>query len=109
MPTTTFPEVKDATLQKLCAAVFDSIRQPGGTILTAFKDSQGNTVVANSQLSGGVANTASQAGPGREVVLEVRINPDGLSASAKVVAKNPAGLQSVGGAMDISVLATKLV
>lgn len=101
---TVFPEVKNATLQNLAFAILTSIRRANGTAAAGFTDRLGNSITLQSAESGGVSNTASVAGPGREVILEIRINPDGNSAYAKVKPLNPVGVQSVEGFLDPSLL-----
>ena len=103
---TTFPEIKSATLQNLAYAILTSTRSTNGTAATGFKDRLGNAVVLNSALSGNVAGgpPASMAGPGREVQIIIRINPDGVTATAKVIAQTPLGAQAVEGQLDTSLL-----
>jgi len=101
---TTFPEILDPHLQNLCYYVLTATQYLGGSFATGFIDRLGNAVPANSQLSGNVASV-SAAGPAREVEITIRINPDGLTATARMVAQSPAGLQSVEGQLVGSALA----
>jgi len=103
---TLFPDVKDTNLQKLADTILQSMRTPNGTAITTITDRLGNVI----QTAGGASPvpSTSQAGPAREVELMIKINPDGLSASAKVVIQTPAGEQSVVGLLDPSLLASHL-
>ena len=101
MPTM-FPDVQDATLQKLCDAVVTSVRRNDGSIPAAFTDRLYVPVTTS-------VPAGSQATPGREVAIEFRVNPDGLSAFAKVRVATARGVYSIEGAIDPSLLATKLV
>ena len=89
---TTISGITDATLQKLVDAIAASTVQPNGTILTSFKDRNETDI----------APTVS------EVIINVRINPDGKSAVAMV---QPVGskAEAIIGKIDNAVLATKLV
>lgn len=104
---TIFPEVQNVHLQNLAFAVLTSIRSGNGTAAAGFTDRLGNPVVANSKLSGGVTGgpPTSMAAPAREVQIIIRINPDGSSAFAKVIAQTPAGVQSVEGQLDPTLIA----
>ena len=106
---TQFPEIKDPTIQLLCDRILGATKnQNTGTLYTVFQDRLGNAVPANSQLSGNNTNTASQAGPGREVEIVLRVQPDGLGMTARIIAQSPAGLQSITGVIDSPTLATHL-
>jgi hypothetical protein len=104
---TVFPEILDPNLQKLAFAVLTSIRYASGTAAAGFIDRLGNVINAQSNLSGGQPSgpPKPQNYPNPEVEITIRINPDGLSAVAKVIAQTPAGVQSVEGALDPSLLA----
>ena len=97
-------DVSDTALQKLIDGLALSIRQPGGSILTSYKDGAGEDIDA-------AVPSAKQAALGKatEFKLEVTVNPDGASAYAKVICKSPVGCYSVEGNVDVAVLATKLV
>jgi hypothetical protein len=103
---TVFPEIKNSHLQNLCFAVLNAIRTAGTNAqVTGFTDRLGQAVTAQSAESGNVSNPTSQAAPAREVEILIRINPDGLSAVAKVLAQSPAGLQTQIGSLDPTLLA----
>lgn len=100
---TSFGGVRNATLQKLCDSITACLVRPDGTSYpaapNAFKDRLGNQL----------PNDVNVGESGREVSLEIRINPDGLSAFAKIVYKTPVGVSSLQGDVNIATLATKLV
>lgn len=97
-------DVSDVTLAKLINGLGASIRQPGGSILTEYQDGQGKNVSA-----GVPADKQAALGKATEFEINIRVNPDGASASAKIVCKSPRGIYSIEGAIDNTVLATKLV
>ena len=99
-----FADVSNVALQKLIAGIGLSIRQPNGSIKTAYTDRSG--VVVNAEVP-----AALQASLGRatEFELVVRVNPDGQTAWAKVLCKTPQGSYDIEGQIDTTVLATKLV
>jgi len=99
-----YADLSNATLQKLVLALAQSTRQPGGSILTEYQDGQGKDVSA-----GVPTDKQATLGKAVEFDLHVRINPDGESATAKVVARSPRGVYSIEGTLDLTVLATKLV
>ncbi len=97
-------DVSNVALQKLIDGVAASIRQPNGTILTAFKDRLGTTVGAEVP-----SDKQAALGKATEYSIKVKINPDGQSGYAEVIARTPLGVNSVKGDLDLVVLATKLV
>ena len=99
-----YGDVQDLSLQKLISAITASTRQGNGSILTDFYDRLGKLVGASAP-SGNPTN----AGRAREFLITVNVLPDGISASAKVVAKSPTGVMSIEGQIDTSILLTKLV
>lgn len=105
---TMFPEIKNAALQTLLYDFVICTRSGNGTLYTGFIDRLGNAVIANSLVSGTIANTASQAGPGREVEVLLQTNPDGQTCSIKITPKSPAPLQGIVGQLDMAQFASHI-
>lgn len=97
-------DIADPTLRKLVLAVAGSMKPAAGnTLYIDFLDRLENAVPTN------VPSDKSQAGNGSEFQIVININPGGLSANAKVVAKSPMPQEALVGQIDITTLATKLV
>jgi hypothetical protein len=99
-----YADVPNATLQKLIAGIGLSIRQPDGTIRTAYKDRLGKACDAEVP-----AALQASLGKATEFKIEITVNPDGNSARAQVICKSPLGVYDLEGDVDLTVLATKLV
>lgn len=93
---TVFPDIQNLTLRNLAFTVLNAIRRPDGSQVTGFTDRLGKVVNAAS---------SGQASPAREVEIIIRINPDGMTATAKVIPQALPGLQSQEGVLDPTLLA----
>lgn len=106
MSSTNFPDVPNAALRGFFDAVTSSIRRNGGGFPdappNAFKDRLQTTVPVTGPGAGRTPN------PAREVLIEIRSNPDGNSATAKVRPLGPAAVNSIEGQLDISRFLTVL-
>lgn len=107
---TSFGDVKDTTLQKLCDSLTASLVRPDGTTYSAapnaFKDRFG-TALGSAAGTGPIGS--GQAGDASEVDIHIKINPGGLSGTCKIILHAPQGVQDLVGVFDNAVLATKLV
>lgn len=98
---TSFGEIQDTTLQKLCDAVAASINRPDGTKYpaapNAFVDRMGDTL----------PNGSAVVDPNGEVTIVIKVQRN--SAHARVVSHSRIGVNSLQGDVDVATLATKLV
>lgn len=104
---TSVGDVANVTLQKLADAIISSLKRPDGTFYAAAP----NAFVDRLQTTQStLVPSTSQADKGSsEYSIEIRINPGGNSAWAKVVSHTPRGAQVCNGTIDLATLATKLV
>lgn len=105
MSETNFPDIPDPTLRKFADSLIYCLRRRDGSLPNAapnaFTDRLQTPVPT-------WVPEGSQVPKGREVAIEFRINPDGISAWGKVQAKTPRGVETIEGEVDIYELSTKL-